>query len=94
MDTSNSQSLDIANLSAADKAELQKFVAGETQKARIQNSVHSLTDVCWRKCVPGKISSAVLEKGEVACAQNCVERFMDANMLVLKGLEALRSQGV
>ena len=32
-------------------AELQQFLAMEQQKAKIQEYVNELTDVCWEKCV-------------------------------------------
>lgn len=55
-------------------------------------AVHHLADVCWKKCVTGKISSGRLDRAEETCAQNCVERWMDANLAVLKHLETLRGQ--
>ena len=55
-------------------------------------AVHALTDVCWKKCVTGKIAGAQLDRTEASCAQNCVDRFMDANFLVLKNLESIRGQ--
>ncbi len=55
-------------------------------------AVHNLTDICFSKCVTGKISSAKLERAEESCAQNCVERFLDANESVIRHLEAMRSQ--
>lgn len=58
-----------------------------------ETAVHALTDICWRKCVTGRISSGNLDRGEENCTANCVDRFMDANMTVLKHLEELRGQG-
>jgi len=83
--------LDLSKLSTKDKAELQQFIVNEGQKARIQQSVHALTDVCWKKCVTGTIRSGKLEKGEESCTANCVDRFMDANFTVIKHLETLRN---
>lgn len=54
--------------------------------------VHHLADNCWKKCITGKISAGRLESSEEACAANCVERWMDTNMSVLKHLEVLRGQ--
>lgn len=86
------QNIDLSKLSDKDKQELQQFIVNETQKARIQQSVHSLTDVCWKKCVTGTIRSGKLDKGEETCAQNCVNRFLDANMTVIKHLDTMRQQ--
>ncbi|PGH11379.1 hypothetical protein AJ80_07170 [Polytolypa hystricis UAMH7299] len=86
----NQVQLDPSRLNAADRQEVTQFITNEAQKANIQTTVHHLADVCWKKCVPGKISSGSLDRGEEACAQNCVNRWMDANMAVLKHLEQLR----
>ncbi|CAG8977981.1 hypothetical protein HYALB_00001863 [Hymenoscyphus albidus] len=82
--------LDLSKLTDRDKQELQQFLANEGQKARIQQTVHSLTDVCWKKCVTGTIRSNKLDSSEASCAANCVDRFMDANFTVIKHLERMR----
>ncbi|OCK82717.1 hypothetical protein K432DRAFT_380197 [Lepidopterella palustris CBS 459.81] len=88
---STAQQLDLSKLTDRDKAELQQFVVNESQKSRIQQSIHSLTDICFRKCITSKISSGKLDRYEEPCMQNCVDRFMDANYVVLKELEKMRS---
>jgi len=55
-------------------------------------AVHSLTDIFWKKCVTGTIRSGKLDKNEETCAQNCVDRFLDANMTVIKHLDNMRNQ--
>ncbi|KAL2067974.1 hypothetical protein VTL71DRAFT_16072 [Oculimacula yallundae] len=87
------QNLDLSKLTPKDRQELQQFIVNESQKARIQQSVHNLTDICWKKCVTGTIRSGKLDKGEESCAQNCVDRFLDANFTVIKHLENMRTQG-
>ncbi|BCR83819.1 Tim10/DDP family zinc finger protein [Aspergillus chevalieri] len=84
--------LDLSKLSDADKKELNQFLTNEAQKSNIQQTVHHLADVCWKKCITGKVSSGRLDRTEEACAQNCVERWMDTNLSVLKHLESLRGQ--
>lgn len=82
---------DLSKLSNSDKQELQQFVVNESQKARIQSSVHSLTDICFRKCIPaGSVKTGKLDKYEEPCIKQCVDRFLDANMVVLRELEKLR----
>ncbi|KAF1947114.1 hypothetical protein EJ02DRAFT_392983 [Clathrospora elynae] len=82
---------DLTKLSDRDKQELQQFVMNESQKARIQSSIHSLTDTCFRKCIPaGNVKNGKLDKYEEPCMRQCVDRFLDANMVVLKELERLR----
>lgn len=83
--------LDVTKLSDRDKQELQQFAMNEGQKARIQSSIHSLTDTCFRKCIPaGNVKTAKLDKYEEPCMRQCVDRFLDANMVVLRELERLR----
>ena len=56
-------------------------------------AISNLTDTCWKKCITSRISVGKLDKSEEACASNCVDRFMDTQMNVLKHLEELRGEG-
>ena len=56
-------------------------------------AIHELTDLCWKKCVTGGISSSTLDRKEGPCIQNCVERFLDANEAIVKHLGVMREQG-
>lgn len=58
---------------------------------RVLAAVHNLTDVCFKKCVTANISNSRLERQEESCGRNCVERFLDANLSVVKHLENLRA---
>lgn len=51
---------------------------------------HSLTQTCWKKCVPGNIKDSKLDKTEETCFANCVDRFLDLNFLTMKNLENMR----
>ncbi|TKA46488.1 hypothetical protein B0A54_02320 [Friedmanniomyces endolithicus] len=82
----------LKNLSAKDKQDLNTFIQAESQKAQIQSTIHGLTDTCFKKCITSKISGGKLDRYEEPCMQSCVDRFMDANMVVIKHLEQLRSQ--
>lgn len=54
-------------------------------------AIHSLTDTCFRKCIPaGTIKNGKLDKYEEPCMRQCVDRFLDANIVVLRELERLR----
>jgi import inner membrane translocase subunit TIM8 len=64
----------------------------EEQQLMNYTAIHSLTDICWKKCVTGTIRSGKLDKNEESCTANCVDRFMDANFTVIKHLEAMRNQ--
>ncbi|KAI4187749.1 MAG: hypothetical protein L6R41_002595 [Letrouitia leprolyta] len=78
--------LDLSKLSDTDKRDLQQQLGNEMQKAKIQEYI------CWTKCITGGISSGKLSGKEETCAQNCVERFLDANTAVLKHLEMMRGE--
>ena len=52
-------------------------------------AAHKLTDICFKKCI-SKISSGTLDRSEEACAQNCVDRWMDAHEAVLKHLNVMK----
>ncbi|KAJ5693348.1 hypothetical protein N7462_002771 [Penicillium macrosclerotiorum] len=83
--------IDLSKLSESDKKELQQVLNNEAQKSNIQQAVHSLNDVCFKKCIAGKsITSGSLDRSEEACAQNCVERWMDTQMSILQHLGTLR----
>ncbi|KAF2999375.1 Mitochondrial import inner membrane translocase subunit tim8 [Curvularia kusanoi] len=77
--------VDVTRLSDADKQQLQQFAINEGQKARIQSYT------CFRKCIPaGSIKNGKLDKYEEPCMRQCVDRFLDANIVVLRELERLR----
>lgn len=54
-------------------------------------AVHDLTETCFKKCITSSITTGKLASKEESCMTNCVERFMDSNLAVLKHLETLRS---
>lgn len=55
-------------------------------------AIHGLTDACFKKCVPaGGVKSATLDKYEEPCLKHCVDRLMDAQVLVWKQLEKMNA---
>lgn len=64
--------------------ELQRFLAIEGQKAKFQQHVHNLTDICWEKCVDK--TSSKLESKQQTCLTNCVERFIDSSNFIINRL--------
>ncbi|QKX60819.1 uncharacterized protein TRUGW13939_07965 [Talaromyces rugulosus] len=83
--------IDLDKLSLSDRKELNQFLQNETQKSTIQQTVHHLSEICFKKCITGGISGSQLSSKEEACSQNCVDRWMDANLSILKHLESLRN---
>ncbi|KAI7900268.1 Tim10/DDP family zinc finger-domain-containing protein [Cokeromyces recurvatus] len=78
--------------SESDQRELGQFLEAEQAKARVQQTVHSLTDSCWDKCI-SKVNNK-LDRSEENCLANCVDRFLDTSMFIVKRLEELRSSGM
>ncbi|KAI1117013.1 Tim10/DDP family zinc finger protein [Nemania sp. NC0429] len=91
MDNLSLNTSDLDKLSEKDRSELQQFIQNENSKARLTSSVHTLTNVCFRKCVTGAIKNGKLDKTEESCMTNCTERFFDLTEVTLKHLNARRS---
>ncbi|CAH0043985.1 unnamed protein product [Clonostachys solani] len=83
--------LNLEALNDQDKAEIRQFLNKQQQRSQIQAQTHQLTQVCWTKCVPGAVKSGKLDKTEETCLANCVNRFMDLNLLTVKHLQNMRS---
>ncbi|KAJ9072044.1 Mitochondrial import inner membrane translocase subunit tim8 [Entomophthora muscae] len=78
------------NLDEESKIELTKFIENEQSKARIQQSVHTMTDLCWDKCIT-KIGNR-LDSNEESCLKNCVERFLDTSIFIVSKLQKQGNQ--
>lgn len=59
----------------------------------IAPAIHELNSMCFKKCITGRISQGALDRNEEPCMKNCVDRYMDANMTVIKHLEKMRTLG-
>ncbi|RKU45145.1 Mitochondrial import inner membrane translocase subunit tim8 [Coniochaeta pulveracea] len=90
MDSVSIDQTDLDKLNDKDKAELRQFITNEQQRTRIQSQTHALTDTCWKKCVPGAVKGGALDKNEQGCLANCVDRFLDVNILTMKHLSSMR----
>ncbi|KAI0180287.1 Tim10/DDP family zinc finger-domain-containing protein [Hypoxylon sp. FL1284] len=86
----SNSNLDLSSLSDKDRTDIRQILASEDQKSRVQTVVHSLTDVCFRKCITGTIRSAKLDKTEESCLANCAERFVDVTRLTIGHLQKVR----
>ncbi|KJA14192.1 hypothetical protein HYPSUDRAFT_133573 [Hypholoma sublateritium FD-334 SS-4] len=79
----------------ATQKELATFLEREQASAKVQSSVHQLTGICWKNpsgCVtgmPGKSFSS----GEQSCLANCVDRFLDSSLFLVKQIELKREGG-
>ncbi|KAI1173743.1 Tim10/DDP family zinc finger-domain-containing protein [Nemania sp. FL0916] len=76
-------------LSDAERAQLRKILQMEAQKEQIQRNVHSLTNICFPKCVTKTIKSGQLDRAEETCLANCANRMMDVSAHTVKHLTSL-----
>jgi len=83
---STQSTIDMAKLSDHDKAELRQFLSNEQQRHLLHQQTHTLTEMCWKKCITGTVRGAKLDKTEEGCMANCVERFLDLNLVTIKHL--------
>ncbi|KAH9968720.1 Tim10/DDP family zinc finger protein, partial [Russula dissimulans] len=69
--------------------EIQTFLEREQAQARVQQSIHNFTSMCWEKCITGTPSTR-FSRGEESCLANCVERFLDTSLFIVKKIESQR----
>lgn len=60
--------------------EIRRALEVEQAKARFQSQIHSFTDLCWDTCID-KPSTKLDSKTE-NCLMNCVERYIDSNLML------------
>lgn len=94
MSAKDRQDLNQFVMNETQKAQIQasKFSSFQdlSSNANEHPAIHSLTDTCFKKCITSKIASGKLDRYEEPCMQNCVDRYMDANMTVIRHLEQMR----
>ncbi|KAK4011108.1 mitochondrial import inner membrane translocase subunit Tim8 [Daphnia magna] len=78
--------------SASEDAELQRHLMREQQRAQFQEQINKFNDICWETCID-KPSSRLDSKTET-CIVNCVNRFIDLNLLCAQRFaQMLQQQG-
>ncbi|KAG2077093.1 hypothetical protein BDR04DRAFT_1067637 [Suillus decipiens] len=83
--------MDDVKFDEATQKELTTFLEREQAQARINSTVHNLTSMCWDKCITGTPGSR-FARGEESCLLNCVDRFLDTSLFIIKTIEGQRSQ--
>ncbi|KAH9982724.1 hypothetical protein BGW80DRAFT_42637 [Lactifluus volemus] len=89
----------------ATQKELQAFLEREQAQARVQQAIHTFTSMCWdkfknqlklssspghwRRCITGTPSTR-FSRSEESCLANCVERFLDTSLFMVKRIESQR----
>lgn len=65
--------------------EMQAFLVQENARRELQQTVASLTAICWEKCVgtPGRD----LSSREAACLENCAKRYIESTQFIVKYME-------
>ncbi|KAM9299124.1 mitochondrial import inner membrane translocase subunit Tim8 B [Gastrophryne carolinensis] len=78
-------------VTASDKAELQRMLAVEQQKAQFTAQVHNFMDVCWDKCMDRP--STKLDSRTESCLVNCVDRFIDTTLTITNRFSQMVQKG-
>ncbi|AQZ18387.1 TIM8 (YJR135W-A) [Zygosaccharomyces parabailii] len=80
---------DLASLNDSSKKEIATFLEAENSKQKVQMSIHQFTNTCFRECVQS-VNNGDLSSQEEQCLSNCVNRFLDTNIRIVKGLQGLQ----
>ncbi|KAI0702492.1 Tim10/DDP family zinc finger protein, partial [Cytidiella melzeri] len=73
----------------AEQKEIGTFIENEQAQARVHSSIHSFTGICWDKCVTSTPSTS-FSRAESTCLANCVDRFLDSSLFMVKQIENRR----
>ncbi|KAJ7630674.1 Tim10/DDP family zinc finger-domain-containing protein [Roridomyces roridus] len=73
----------------ATQKELGAFLEKQQTEARLHQSIHTFTGMCWDKCITGT-PGARFSRSEESCLSNCVERFLDTSLFMVRRIEEQR----
>ncbi|KAJ7102196.1 Tim10/DDP family zinc finger-domain-containing protein [Mycena belliarum] len=74
----------------ATQRELAGFLEKQQAEARLNSAIHNFTGICWDKCVTGTPSTR-FSRSEESCLSNCVERFLDTSLFMVRKIEEQRA---
>ncbi|SCU78851.1 LADA_0A08086g1_1 [Lachancea dasiensis] len=80
---------DLASLDDGSKKEIMNFLESENSKQKVQMSIHQFTNVCFKQCATN-VNNGNLSSQEEGCLKNCVNRFLDTNIRIVKGLQSIQ----
>ncbi|CAH02107.1 Tim8 [Kluyveromyces lactis] len=80
---------DLSNLDDGSKKEIMTFLESENSKQKVQMSIHQFTNLCFKNCI-SNVQNADLSSQEEQCLNNCVNRFLDTNIRIVKGLQSIQ----
>ncbi|KAF9068014.1 Tim10/DDP family zinc finger-domain-containing protein [Rhodocollybia butyracea] len=75
----------------ATQKELATFLEKEQTQAKIHSTIHNFTTMCWDKCITGTPSTR-FSRSEESCLNNCVNRFLDSSIFLVKQIQERRDQ--
>ncbi|KAJ3790263.1 Tim10/DDP family zinc finger-domain-containing protein [Lentinula aff. detonsa] len=82
---------DVPKFDEATQKELATFLEKEQTQAKLHSTVHSLTTMCWDKCITSTPSTR-FARGEESCLNHCVDRFLDTSIFLVKQIQDRRDQ--
>lgn len=74
-----------------DNHTVQRFVMAESERAKIRETVETLTEKCWDNCM-GNPGNRMDSKTET-CIHNCVNRFLDSSNYIVNRLKINAEKG-
>ncbi|KAF9270417.1 hypothetical protein L218DRAFT_993035 [Marasmius fiardii PR-910] len=80
---------DSTKFDEATQKELASFLEKEQTQAKLHSTIHNFTTMCWDKCITGTPSTR-FSRGEESCLMNCVDRFLDSSIFLVKQIQERR----
>lgn len=82
----------ISTISANPEAvsQVNNIIQLEEQKFQIQQDIHNFTKLCFNNCIninSSNISNGDLSINESQCLNDCVNRYLDVNLQIVKSLQ-------
>lgn len=80
---------DLSKLDENSKKEIASFLEAENSKQKVQMSIHQFTNTCFKECIDS-VSNGDLSSQEQQCLSSCVNKFLDTNIRIVKGLQSIQ----
>jgi len=77
----------------ATQKELASFLEAQEAQSRVHRRIHEFTSLCWDKCITGAPGQR-LSRGEESCIVNCVERFLDTSLFLMRRVQEQRQEAL
>ncbi|ODV92996.1 hypothetical protein PACTADRAFT_47368 [Pachysolen tannophilus NRRL Y-2460] len=78
---------ELSRLDEQSKKDIMKFINSENSKSKVQMQIHTFTDMCFKKCISGPVTTGQLIGNEEQCINNCLNRYLDVNIKVVQQLQ-------